>query len=55
MDLWIHKPRKDGKYPVTIGFDNGVRIKKIVTYEQLEDLKRKQKSEQQEETNGRYM
>lgn len=41
MQLWIHLPRKDGKWPVTLGFDNGKRIKKIVTYEQLQDLKEK--------------
>lgn len=49
MKLWVQLPRKDHKYPVTIGFDNGVRIKKIVTYEQLQELKAK--SDEREEAN----
>jgi hypothetical protein len=37
MKVWIKtKPRKDHKYNVTYGFDNGVRIKKIRTQAQIE-------------------
>lgn len=40
MKLWVKNKRKDGKYSVTIGFDNGTRFNKIVTPEQLDKFKR---------------
>jgi len=39
MTLVIKNKRKDGKFMVTLGFDNGVKMNKIVTNEQLEKLK----------------
>jgi len=34
MKALIGNVRKDGKYPVTYCFDNGRRIKKIVSYDE---------------------
>ena len=36
MKVFSAKPRKDGKYMVTIGFDNGRRYRKILTKEETE-------------------
>ena len=41
MKLWIHPKRRDGKIPVTYSFDNGVRIKKLLTQEKLDEEKPK--------------
>lgn len=36
----IVKPRrKDGKYPVTLTYDNGVKLNKIFTQQQVEETK----------------
>lgn len=35
--LWIHHPRKDGKFPVTHGFSNGRRIGKLYSLEQVKE------------------
>ena len=35
MNIWIKNIRKDGKYTVTLGFDTGRRINKIMTREEV--------------------
>ncbi len=35
MTIWVGKKRKDGKFNVTCGFGNDVRIKKIFTEEKI--------------------
>ena len=39
MKAWIGEKRKDGKYPVTYGFENGKRIKKVITGREVLNLK----------------
>ena len=39
MTLNVKNKRKDGKFSVTLGFDSGTKLNKIVTAEQLEQLK----------------
>ena len=41
MKLWIGRKRRDGKRKVTLGWDNGVRINKIFSDKQIEELKKK--------------
>jgi len=36
MRMYVGKRRKDGKYPVTLSFNNGVQLKKVWTIEQVE-------------------
>lgn len=49
MKLWIKNRRKDGKYTVVYGWDNGVRRTKIITEETLKkDLGRIKEQENEE-------
>lgn len=44
MELWIHHLRKDGKYKVTYGFDNGAKLRKIIDHAAtLEAIKKAEK------------
>ena len=36
MRAFVKPPRKDGKYPVTYAYSNGVRLSKLRTAEQIE-------------------
>jgi len=42
MQITQIKPRKDGKFLVTMAFDSGKRIKNILTKEKLEEWKAKE-------------